>query len=222
MSTAPEPGSTERTRIRRIPENAVRDREAAYRILDAGRIAHVAVVDDGQPFVLPVAYGRRGDEVVLHGSTGSRLFRLLAEGGPTCLTVTLLDGLVLARSAFESSMNYRSVMVLGSARRLEGIDEVDALRTLSERLIPGRWAQVRPPSRKELAATLTVALPLDECSVKVRTGGPTDAEEDLVDPGLTGLWAGHVPLREVPGIPEADELARDIDVPDYVLDWGRM
>jgi len=217
------PGSTPRTRVRRIPDRAVRDREVLHAVLDAGLVAHVAVHDDdGQPYILPVGYARRGDEVVFHGSTASRLFRDLAAGQPTCLTVTLLDGLVLARSAFESSMNYRSVMVLGVARRLEGDDELDALRAVSDHLLPGRWEQIRQPIAKERAATLTLALSLDECSVKIRTGGPEDLPEDLADPVYSRIWAGHVPITESFGTPvPCPENLPQTPVPDYVKRWKR-
>lgn len=215
-------GATERTRVRRIPEKAVTDRAALHAVLDAGLVAHLAVVDDGQPFVLPVAYARRGDEVVIHGSSGSRLFRALAGGAPTCLTVTLLDGLVLARSLFESSMSYRSAMVLGVARRLEGDDELDALRVISEHLLPGRWSEARQPSRKERAATMTLALPLTEASVKISSGGPEDDPDDLRDPALLALWAGRVPIREVLGDPVPDDhCPPGTPVPAYVTAWTR-
>lgn len=218
----PEPGSTERTRVRRVPDRSVRDRAVLHAVLDAGLVAHVAVTDDGaQPYVVPVAYARRGDEVVFHGSSGSRLFRALAEGQRTCLTVTLLDGLVLARSAFESSMNYRSVMAIGTARRLEGDDELDALRVITEHLLPGRWDDARQPTRKERAATITLALPLDECSVKVREGGPEDDPADLADPRWRAVWAGHVPIAEAFGAPVPDELSAGVPVPGYVTGWRR-
>lgn len=213
----PAPGSTERTRVRRLPERAVHERAAMQAVLDAGRVAHVAVVDpDGQPYVVPVAYARDGDRVVFHGSTGSRLFRALADGAPTCLTVTHLDGLVLARSAFESSMNYRSVMALGRCTVLTGADKAAALRVITDHLLPGRWAEVRHPSAKEDAATVVLALPLDECSVKIRTGGPEDLPADLALP----VWAGEVPLTTALGtpVPSAD-LAPAIDVPDYLQGW---
>ena len=217
------PGSTDRTSVRRFPEKSVTDTAVLYAILDAGLVAHVAVSDGaGQSYVLPVGYARRGHEVIFHGSTGSRLFRCLAEGQSTCLTVTLLDGLVLARSAFESSMNYRSVMVLGVARRLESDDEVDALRAVSEQLLPGRWSDARKPTKKELAATLTLALSLDECSVKVSTGAPTDDPTDLTDPVYSQIWAGQVPIREVFGEPIADDLTpKEVALPDYIRQWRR-
>lgn len=219
MSTddLPAPGSTERTRVRRIPEKAVTDRAVLNAVLDAGLVAHVAVVDDGQPYVVPVAYARDGDRVLFHGSTGSRLFRALADGAPTCLTVTLLDGLVLARSAFESSMHYRGAMVLGTCAVLEGEEKDAALRTISDHLLPGRWDDIREPSRKELAATLMLALPLDEASVKISAGDPDDDPQDLDRP----VWAGVVPMREVFGEPRADERGAAHPVPDYVRSWTR-
>jgi uncharacterized protein len=213
---------TARTRVRRIPEKAVTDRAVLHAVLDAGLVAHLSVVEDGQPFVLPVAYARRDEQVVFHGSTGSRLFRRLAEGQPTCLTVTLLDGLVLARSLFESSMTYRSAMVLGTAERLAGDDELDALRVISEHLLPGRWSEARHPSAKERAATMTLALPLEEASVKVSAGGPDDDPADLADPALSALWAGTVPIREQFGEPVPDEhCPPGTALPGYVRGWSR-
>jgi nitroimidazol reductase NimA-like FMN-containing flavoprotein (pyridoxamine 5'-phosphate oxidase superfamily) len=200
----------------------VNDTAALHHVLDAGLVAHVAVIDDGQPFVIPVAFARRGDDVVFHGSSASRLFTSLAAGQPTCLTVTLLDGLVLARSAFESSMNYRSAMVIGVARRLEGEDELDALRVITDHLIPGRWNEIRHPAPKERAATLTLALSLSESSVKIRTGGPDDVPSDLTDPVFSRIWAGQVPILESFGQPIPDDRSHaETPVPDYVLDWRR-
>ena len=221
MTSLPDPGSTARTRVKRIPEKAVTEREVAYAILDAGLMAHVAVVTDNQPYVVPVGYARRGDEVIFHGSSASRLFRTLAEGAPTCLTVTLLDGLVLARSLFESSMHYRCVMALGTCRRLQGDEEVEALLDLSESLMPGLTADARHPAPQELKATITLALPLDEISVKVGDGPPEDVDEDLVDPVYSRIWAGSVPITESFGTPVADDLAADVPLPDYVQEWHR-
>jgi hypothetical protein len=182
-------------------------------------VAHVAVRDaPGQPYVLPVAYARDGDRVLFHGSTASRLFRALADGAPTCLTVTLLDGLVLARSVFESSMHYRCAMVLGTATPLEHRAKFDALRRITDHLMPGRWDDARQPSRKELAATLVLGLPLDEWSLKVSDGPPDDAADDLDLP----VWAGTLPLREVQGEPvAAPDLRGDPPVPAYVATWSR-
>jgi nitroimidazol reductase NimA-like FMN-containing flavoprotein (pyridoxamine 5'-phosphate oxidase superfamily) len=211
-------GASDRTTVRRLPEKQVRDRSVLDAVLDAGRVAHVAVRDeDGQPYVVPVAYARDCDAVLFHGSTASRLFRGLADGAPTCLTVTLLDGLVAARSVFESSMHYRSAMVLGTAAVLAGDDKVNALRQVSEHLMPGRWADARQPNRKELAATLVLSLPLDEWSVKVSDSPPDDAAEDLDLP----VWAGVLPLREVAGEPVAAlDLRGAPPLPAYVGGWA--
>jgi len=219
--TLPDPGATARTRVRRLPDKAVSDRDVAYAILDAGLVAHVAVVTEGQPYVVPVGYARRGDEVIFHGSSASRLFRTLAQGAATCLTVTLLDGLVLARSLFESSMHYRCVMAIGSCRRLEGDEEVDALLDLSEHLMPGRTQDARPPLPQELKATISLALPLDEISVKVGNRHPEDVPEDLVDPVYSRIWAGYIPIAESFGAPVADDLAAGVAPPAYLAHWAR-
>ncbi|MCI4064375.1 pyridoxamine 5'-phosphate oxidase family protein [Micromonospora sp. R77] len=183
-----------------------------HAVLDAGRVGHLAIADGTQPYALPVAYARDGDRVLLHGSTGSRLFRHLAAGAPACLTVTLLDGLVLARSAFESSMNYRCAMVLGTLVALGGDEKPAALERLSEHLLPGRWAVIRPPSAKELAATLVLALPLAECSVKISAGPPDDPDDDLDRP----VWAGVVPVVETYGPPQPDpRLRHDLPPPEW-------
>lgn len=213
------PGSTPRTTLRRVPEKAVHDRERLHAVLDAGLVAHVSVTGpDGQPYVLPVAYARDGDRVLFHGSTGSRLFMGLADGAPTCLTVTLLDGLVVARSVFESSMHYRSAMVLGRCEVLRGAAKDAALQRVTDHLLPGRWAEARHPSPKELAATMVLALPLDESSVKISDGPPDDAPEDVDLP----VWAGTVPLEEHYGDPvPAPDLVHDLPVPAYVRGWQR-
>lgn len=220
MVTPVQPGSTPRTRVRRYPELAVTDPQALYRILDAGLMAHVAVTDEtGQPYAVPVGYARHDETVLFHGSTASRLFRLCAAGAPVCFTVTLLDGLVLARSAYESSMNYRSVMVLGHCRVLHGAAKWAALERISEHLMPGRWKEIRHPSEQELRATAVLELPLEECSAKVSEGGPDDNERDL---GLP-IWAGHVLLTESWGAPvPADDLPAEFArVPDYIRGWRR-
>lgn len=189
---------TDRTRIRRLPEKTLTDRAALDEILDAALLAHVGITEAGQPFVLPMACARDGDRLLLHGSTGSRLMRALANGVPACVTVTHLDGLVLARSAFNSSMNYRSAMILGTARPVA--DDLEALRLLTEHLLPGRWEQLRAPLRKELAATLVLEMPLTEWSVKVSEGMPDDPPQDLA----TSVWAGVVPLTVERGEPVQD------------------
>jgi nitroimidazol reductase NimA-like FMN-containing flavoprotein (pyridoxamine 5'-phosphate oxidase superfamily) len=210
---------SDRTRIRRLPEKSVSDRAVLHAVLDAGLVAHVGIADDtGQPYVLPVAYARDGERVLFHGSTGSRLFRALAAGAPTCLTVTLLDGLVVARSLFESSMRYRSVLALGRCSVLEGDAKAAALDCISDHLMPGRRGEAREPNAKELAATLVLALPLDETSVKVSSGDPADDPADLDRP----VWAGVVPLAESYGAPvDAPDLRGAHPVPGYVLAWRR-
>jgi nitroimidazol reductase NimA-like FMN-containing flavoprotein (pyridoxamine 5'-phosphate oxidase superfamily) len=209
--------ASERTTVRRLPEKAVHDVAVRDSILDASRVAHVAVIDpDGSPYVLPVAYARDGERVLIHGSTASRLFRGLAAGDATCLTVTILDALVVARSAFESSMQYRSVMVLGRCAVVDDDEKADALRRITEHLMPGRWNEVRPPLSKELAATLVLSLPLDECSVKVSDSPPDDPESDLDAP----IWAGVVPLLRAFGPPvAAPDLRGNPAVPSYVSGW---
>jgi hypothetical protein len=209
-------GDTDRTRLRRLAHKAVTDPGVLHAVLDAGRVAHVALVDDDQPYAIPVGYARDGDRLLLHGSTGSRLFRRLAAGVPACVTVTLLDGLVLARSAFESSMHYRCAIVLGSGATVEGPAKLSALERITDHLLPGRWNDLREPTARELAATVVVAVPLQEWSVKVSGNPPEDAEGDRDLP----IWAGVVPIVETLGEPIA---APDVDdatpVPDYLRTW---
>ncbi|HEX8164089.1 MAG TPA: pyridoxamine 5'-phosphate oxidase family protein [Pyrinomonadaceae bacterium] len=197
---------TDRTQVRRLPRRAAYDRALVYQILDEGFVCHVGFVADAQPFVIPTAYGRAGDTLYLHGAKASRMLKALAAGAEACVTVTLVDGLVLARSAFHHSMNYRSVVVFGRASAVEDPREkLDAMRAFSEHLIPGRWSEVREPNERELAATLVLALPLAEASAKVRAGAPVDDEEDLALP----VWAGELPLRTVACEPLGDALLRD-------------
>ena len=215
----PAPGSSSRTRVRRFPEKSVADRAVLHAVLDAGLVAQVAVVDeDGEPYVVPVAYARDGERVLFHGSTGSRLFRSLATGARTCLTVTLLDGLVLARSSFESSMNYRSAMVLGAFAQVVGEDKDHALHLLTARLLPGVDWQ-RPPSRKEAAQTSVLALALAQWSVKASAeDSPQDDPSDIDAP----VWAGVVPLTHTWGSPRpAPDLPAGVDraTPRAILDW---
>jgi uncharacterized protein len=192
---------TPRTTLKRLPKRGVFDRAAVHAVLDEGLVCHVGFVVDGQPFVIPTSYARRDDRLYLHGSAASRMLRSLAGGIPVAVTVTLLDGLVLARSAFHHSMNYRSVVVLGEARLVEDPAEKSAaLEAIVEHVVPGRSRVVRGPSESELQATSVLALDLVEVSAKVRTGPPIDDAEDLgVD-----CWAGVLPLRLVPGEPVAD------------------
>ena len=192
MSKQGHPAQSQRTRVRRLPERGRYERVAIDAILDAGLVAHLGFVHDEQPFVVPTLHARVGDRVYVHGSAASRTLRHLATGIPACLTVTLLDGIVLARSIFEHSMNYRSVVVLGTATPVtEPSEKATALEAFTEKVLPGRWAEARPPTAKELKATSILRLPLDEASAKIRTGGPEDG--DTPDAELD-VWAGHVPL----------------------------
>lgn len=207
---------SERTQIRRIPEKAVTDTAALHAVLDAARVAHVAFVQDGSPVNVPVASARDGDRLLLHGNTGSRLFRALADGAEVCVTVTLLDGMVLARSAFESSMHYRSAMVYGVPVELTAEEKPTALRAMSEAWMPGRWDSLRPPHPKELAQTMVLALPLTEWSVKISAGDPDDPVEDLDEP----VWAGVLPIVTSYGAPvPAPDLRGDPALPAYLSGW---
>jgi nitroimidazol reductase NimA-like FMN-containing flavoprotein (pyridoxamine 5'-phosphate oxidase superfamily) len=210
---------TARTRLVREPDRAVYDREAAYRILDEGFICHVGFVVDGQPFVIPTGYGRVGDDLYIHGSAASRMLRNLDQGIAVCVTVTLLEGLVLARSIFNHSMNYRSVVVLGTAVAVtEQAEKLEALRRLSEHILPGRWAESRQPNEKEIKATLVMRLPITEFSAKVRQGPPIDDEEDYAFP----TWAGVIPLEMVAGAPIDDaRLMAGQVVPGYARRYSR-
>jgi uncharacterized protein len=197
MSLAPSP----RTRVRRVPRRAVYDRETIDAILDEGLVAHLGFAVEQQAYVIPTLHARVGDLVYVHGSAASRTVRKLAAGVPACLTVTLVDGLVLARSAMHHSMNYRSVVVLGAARLVADPDErVAALEAFTEKLVPGRWAEVRPPTTQELRGTSVLALELTEASAKVRTGPPVDEEDDYE----LDVWAGVVPLDIRAGEPRPD------------------
>jgi nitroimidazol reductase NimA-like FMN-containing flavoprotein (pyridoxamine 5'-phosphate oxidase superfamily) len=193
---------TERTQVKRLPKRAVYDKAQVYSILDAGYVCHIGFVAGGQPFVIPTGYARAGDRLYIHGLPASRMLRALATGADVCVTVTLIDGFVLARSAFHHSMNYRSVVVFTRARLVTDPEEkLEALRVFVEHVWPGRWAEVRQPNERELNATSVVALPLDEASAKVRTGPPVDDEPDYSLP----VWAGVVPVRMELGAPIADE-----------------
>jgi uncharacterized protein len=212
-------GPTARTRVTREPERGVYDRAAAYQVLDEAFICHVGFVVDNQPFVIPTGFGRSGDNLYIHGSAASRMLRNLDQGIAVCVTVTLLDGLVLARSIFNHSMNYRSVVVLGTAVAVEDpAEKQQALRALSEHILPGRWKESRQPNERELKATLVMRLPITEFSAKVRTGPPIDNEEDYSFP----TWAGVVPLQTVAGSPINDpRLDPKTLVPDYVRSYSR-
>jgi nitroimidazol reductase NimA-like FMN-containing flavoprotein (pyridoxamine 5'-phosphate oxidase superfamily) len=193
------------------------DRQAIDAILDEAMVGHLGCTHEGQPFVIPTLHARVGDEVYFHGSAASRTIRALRAGAPACLTVTLLDGVVLARSAVHHSVNYRSVVVLGVARPVEDLDRrMQAVKAFTERLIPGRWQEVRPPTAKELKAIHVLALPLDEASAKVRSGPPLDDEEDYALPA----WAGVIPLHTHAGAPIPDpRLASGITPSPAAADW---
>jgi nitroimidazol reductase NimA-like FMN-containing flavoprotein (pyridoxamine 5'-phosphate oxidase superfamily) len=203
----------------REPHRGVYDRATAYQILDEGFVCHVGIVVDGQPFVIPMGYGRAGDNLYIHGSAASRLLRNLDQGVPVCVTVTLVDGLVLARSIFNHSMNYRSVVVLGTAVAVtDPKEKLEALRQLSEHILPGRWEESRQPNEQELKATLVMRLPISEFSAKVRQGPPIDDEGDYAFP----TWAGVVPLRMAAGEPIPDpKLDSDRAVPAYARNYSR-
>ena len=216
METLP---PTYRTKVKRLPQRGVYDRELIDQILDEGFVCHVGFVADGQPFVIPTGYARDGDKLYIHGSQASRMLRTLAGGVPVCVTVTLIDGLVLARSAFHHSMNYRSVVVFGRATLIEEREEkLAALIALSEHMIPGRWEEVRGPNEQELKLTTVLSLPLDEASAKVRTGPPVDDEEDYE----LDVWAGVIPLRLVAGAPVSDpRLKAGNGIPGHVSEYRR-
>lgn len=203
--------------MRRKPARGSYDRELVHEILDRALICHVAFVSDGQPFAMPTIHARRGDTLYLHGSNGSRMLRIAAAGEPLCVTATIIDGIVAARSAFHHSLNYRSAVVIGSGRRVtKQAEKRVALEMVVEHIIPGRTAEARGPSAKELRATTVVAIPLEEASAKVRTGPPQDDAEDMAAP----VWAGVLPLTLEPGqlVPDSG-LDRRIVVPGYLSGW---
>jgi hypothetical protein len=203
----------ERSTLRRLPARGSREREAIHTILDTAFVAHVGFAVDGQPF------GRAGEKLFLHGSAASRMMRTLESGVPVCVTVTLVDGLVLARSAFHHSMNYRSVVLFGTARAIDDPAlKTEALQVISEHLIAGRWAEVRAPNSVELKATTVLELTIEEASAKTRIGPPMDDEQDYALP----VWAGVLPLSLKAGAPQPDvRLAEGIAAPDYIQRYSR-
>jgi uncharacterized protein len=211
--------TTARTRVHRLPERGVYDRAVVDAILDEGLVCHVGFVEDGQPVVIPTLYARVGDVVFVHGSAASRMLRRLASGADVCLTVTLVDGLVLARSAFHHSINYRSVVVFGRARIVaDPTEKLVALEAFAEHVVPGRWRDIRPPNARELKATSILALPLNEASAKVRSGPPKDEDAGH---GLA-TWAGVLPIAITYGAPISDpRLPRDVPAPGYVRNYHR-
>jgi uncharacterized protein len=216
-SNSVNPAPTSRTRVVREPQRAVYDRDTVNAILDEAFLCHVGFTVEGQPYVIPTSYGRDGDTLYIHGSAASRMLRNLDQGAPVCVTVTLLDGLVLARSIFNQSMNYRSVVILGTATLVvDPAEKLAALRRLSEHIIPHRWDDVRQPNEKELKATSVLRLPIDEFSAKVRIGAPVDDEEDYSFP----TWAGVIPLETKTGAAISDERCRK-QIPDYLKNYSR-
>jgi len=210
---------TERTQVKRLPKRGKYERETVFAILDAGFVCHVGFSVDGQPYVIPTNYGRSGETVYLHGSAASRMLRTLSEGVAVGVTVTHVDGLVLARSAFHHSVNYRSVVILGTARLVtDPAEKMEALRVFTEHVMKGRWDDVRQPTEQELKATTVLALPLKEVSAKVRTGGPIDDEEDYALP----VWAGVLPLETSVKEPVPDpQRKRDQPIPPYLKNYSR-
>jgi hypothetical protein len=209
----------EKREIKRKPHRSVEEIQEIYSILDEGLVAHVGFIDPNsqEPVVIPVAYGRDGDRILFHGSTGSRMFMALRSGVQICATVTLLDGLVSARSPFNSSMNYRSVMAFGIPTVIEGDEKEKALYAVSERLIPGLWDAGRAQTKKEFAQTMMVELKLDDVTAKKRTGDALDDEEDLQLP----IWAGYIPINTSYGEPVTNENAKHLPVPDYIKNLMR-
>jgi nitroimidazol reductase NimA-like FMN-containing flavoprotein (pyridoxamine 5'-phosphate oxidase superfamily) len=216
----PQAAPSQRTRVRRLPERGRYDRDAIDAVLDAGLVAHLGFVVDGQPFVIPTLHARVGDVVYIHGSSASRALRALSGGIAACLTVTLLDGIVLARSVFEHSMNYRSVVVLGTATPVDdAAGKLAALKAFTEQLLPGRWEEARHPTPTELKATSVLRLPLDEASAKIRDGGPEDG--DTPDAELD-VWAGQIPLVVTALDPVPDPgLRSGIPVPEALVPYRR-
>ena len=213
----PNPGESARTEINRLKQRSVSDRAAMYEILDSTILCHIGYVESGQPFVLPYAFVRDGDRILIHGSSGARFMRELAKGSPTCITVTKLDGLVLARTTYDSSMNYRSVVILGTAEEITGNDKNELLEKVSDGLVPGRTLEVRKSTNKELAATTLLSISLAEASVKIRSGMPHDDEGEG-----TGVWAGVIPLHLVAGEPiAADEESQNLPVPKSVHEFRK-
>jgi nitroimidazol reductase NimA-like FMN-containing flavoprotein (pyridoxamine 5'-phosphate oxidase superfamily) len=208
---------TDRTTVRRLPKRANYDRELIDSVIDEALSCHVGFAVDGRPWVIPTIHARIGDQLYLHGAVANHMLRTIGGGIETCVTITLVDGLVLARSAFHHSMNYRSVMVFGKAAIVDDPDEKRAaFHALVEHVVPGRTRDARPPTDKEMRATLVLRLPISEASAKVRTGGPVDDPEDLDLP----IWAGQIPVSTVFGLPSA-EPGVGADLPGYVTDYAR-
>ena len=210
---------TEKNRVKRIPERGHYDRETIFRILDEALICHVGFAVEGQPYVIPINFARVDDTIIMHGAKASRLLKHIEAGNPVCVEATIVDGLVLARSVFNHSINYRSVVIFGKGYLIQDDQEkLAALKAVTEHLIPGRWPEARLPNEKELKATRVVSIKIEEASAKVRTGPVIDEEEDYVLP----VWAGILPMRELPLAPIQDELqTSEIPLPDYLARYSR-
>jgi uncharacterized protein len=210
---------SERSELRRYPARGSHEPEAIYKVLDAGFLCHLGFNVDGQPFVIPTLYGRNGDKIYLHGSAVSRTLKQLDTGVAACLNVAIVDGLVLARSGFHHSINYRSVVVFGTAKKIQDEEKkINALRVIMEHAVPARWDNVRPPTEKELNATAVLEFPIEEASAKIRTGPPLDDEEDYALP----IWAGVLPLKMTAAEPIPDpRLTGAVEIPEYIRQYGR-
>ena len=210
---------TPKTRVHRLPKRGHYDRETIYQILDEALICHVGFAEGNQPFVIPINFARVDDTIVLHGAKASRLLKHIEAGNPVCIEATIVDGLVLARSVFHSSVNYRSVVLFGTGRIVtDEAEKMSALEAVTDHLIPGRWQEARLPTPKEMNATSVVSIRIDEASAKVRVGPPADDEEDYALP----IWAGVLPLRETPLAPIRDEvLPKELSTPEYVTNYRR-
>ncbi|MCC7161376.1 MAG: pyridoxamine 5'-phosphate oxidase family protein [Anaerolineae bacterium] len=212
-------GKTLRNRVKRLPERAAYDRETIYRILDEALICHVGIAVENQPFVIPMIHARRQDSLLMHGATSSRLLRHIQAGNPICVTTTILDGLVVARGVFHNSMNYRSVVLFGVGHILsDPQSKNEALFTLTERVMPGRWDDSRLPTRKELRATTIIELPIESATAKMRMGGPKDDAEDYAG----DWWAGVIPIQQSYLPPQPDpKLGREMEAPPYLKNYKR-
>ena len=208
--------NSQRSKVNRLPARGFYDKKTIYQIIDEALYCHVAFVQSNQPYIIPVIHARMGKRIVIHGAKGSRLLKHLAEGNEACIAFTLMDGLVLARSVFHHSMNYRSVILFGKGKLLENkVKKLEALKAITDHLIPGRWGEARDPNEKELSATSVVSIDIDEGSAKIRTGPPIDDEEDY---GLQ-VWAGVIPISLKFESPENDpQLNDEIVLPNYIKD----
>ena len=217
MNNSPNYKTTKRTKLHRIPKRGVYNVESINKILDESFLCHLGFIVDNQPYVIPVCYGREDNKIFFHGAKGSRMFKHLKTGSGICVTVSIVDGLVLARSVFHHSINYRSVIIFGKAEEITGTSEKEnALRIITEQIIPGRWGNARKPNKKELAVTSVFSMTLDEVSAKVREGGPLDDTDDMD----LNAWAGVLPLTTIPEAPIRDKDLKDqIPLPDYIKNY---